>query len=106
MDVVKDKIRDGTPEYGVVQVAELRVSRRGKHHALVSGILEQLEKLADGSALVVPLVSVGKMSLANLRSAVARATRSRGVGIKTYSDEANFYVWKKRKRELKPTKQH
>jgi len=41
---------------------DLRISRRGKHHNLVSGILKQLDGLAKGSALIVPLDSIGEMS--------------------------------------------
>lgn len=81
--------------YETVRISDLRVGRRGKHHDLLAGILKNLESLAAGSALVIPLTSVGSVSLANLRSAVSRAGKANDLSLLTYSDEKNFYVWKK-----------
>ena len=81
--------------YDTVRVADLRVGRRGKHYELLMGILANLEELPAGSALVVPLDSVGKVSLANLRSAMSRAAKTRQLSLETYSDEKNFYLWRK-----------
>jgi hypothetical protein len=81
--------------YDTVRVADLRVGRRGKHHELIMGILANLEELPAGSALVVPLDNVGKVSLANLRSAMSRAAKTRQLLLETYSDEKNFYLWRK-----------
>jgi hypothetical protein len=81
--------------YETVRVADLRVGRRGKHHELLMGILANLETLPAGSALVVPLDSIGKVSLPNLRSAVSRAAKTRQLSLETYSDEKNFYLWRK-----------
>src|SRR5437016_3444745 len=81
-------------KYRRVEVADLDRSRRGKHHDLVEGILEELEMAQAGSALEIPLVDVGGVGLANLRSAVHRAATSKGVPIETLADEKNFYVWK------------
>ena len=81
--------------YKTVRLADLRVGRRGKHHELLMGILKNLGKLPAGSALVVPLDSIGKVPLANLRSAVSRAAKARGFSLETYSDEKNYYLWRK-----------
>lgn len=81
--------------YETVSISDLRVGRRGKHHDLLAGILKNLESLPAGSALVIPLDSVGKVSLTNLRSAVSRAGKARELSLVTYSDEKNFYIWKK-----------
>jgi hypothetical protein len=81
--------------YETVRIADLRVGRRGKHHELLTTIIKNLEILPAGSALVVPLDSIGKVSLANLRSAVSRSGKAHGLSLVTYSDEKNFYVWKK-----------
>ena len=88
-----------------MQIADLRISRRGKHHHLVSGILKQLNGLANGCALIVPLDSIGEMSLPGLRSAVTRITRAHRMAIKTYSDEKSFYIWKKSAGDSKKKKQ-
>jgi len=81
-------------KYRRVQIADLDRGRRGKHHDLVEGILEELEIAAPGSALEIPLADVGGVGLANLRSAVHRASATRGLTIETLADDKNFYVWK------------
>jgi hypothetical protein len=90
--------RDGkhgppSTNYGQVQVSSLNKGRKGKHHELVGGILKELQTLKGGSALVIPLDHVGGVGLANLRSAVHRASASAGMKIQTLADETNFYVW-------------
>jgi hypothetical protein len=80
--------------YDRVVLADIRRSRRGKHHDLVGGIFQDLETLPVGSAIKIPLTEVDGTTLANLRSAVHRASTSRGLGIETLSDEENFYIWK------------
>src|ERR1700724_2069525 len=80
--------------YERVDLADIRRSRRGKHHDLVGGIFQDLESLPRGSAIKIPLTEVDGTTLANLRSAVHRASTARGLGIETLSDEENFYIWK------------
>ena len=82
-------------QYRRVAIADLDRGRRGKHHDLVQGILEELKTASSGSALEIPLADVGGIGLANLRSAVHRASTSAGLAIETLADEKNFYVWKK-----------
>jgi hypothetical protein len=81
-------------KYRQVDRAGLKTGRRGKHHDLVEGIVQELAMLQSGSALEIPLGSVGGIGLANLRSAVHRAATTRGLEIETVADEGNFYVWK------------
>jgi len=85
--------------YRQVPVDALNKGRRGKHHDLVVGILKELEALSPGSAMEIPLADVGGIGLANLRSAVHRASTSRGLEIETLADEKNFYVWRKKQAE-------
>jgi len=82
-------------KYRRVGIADLDKGRRGKHHDLVRGILGELKTASPGSALEIPLADVGGIGLANLRSAVHRASTSEGLAIETLADEKNFYVWKK-----------
>jgi hypothetical protein len=94
-----DKETSGKPQkaslnYDRVMVADLRRSRRGKHHDLVGGIFQDLESLPRGSAIKIPQTAVDGTTLANLRSAVHRASTARGLGIETLSDDENFYIWK------------
>ena len=81
-------------KYERVDLADIRRSRRGKHHDLVGGIFQDLESLPPGSAIKIPLSEVDGITLANLRSAVHRASTARNLGIETLSDEENFYIWK------------
>ncbi|MBZ5664423.1 MAG: hypothetical protein LAO30_07425 [Acidobacteriia bacterium] len=82
------------PKYERVVLADIRRTRRGKHHDLVGGIFQDLESLPIGSAIKVPLTEVDGTTMANLRSAIHRASTSRGLGIETLSDENNLYIWK------------
>jgi hypothetical protein len=81
-------------KYERVDLADIRRSRRGKHHDLVGGIFQDLESLPPRSAMKIPLAEVDGTTLANLRSAVHRASTARGLDIETLSDEENFYIWK------------
>ena len=81
-------------KYRRVELSSLRKGRRGKHHDIVERILGELEGVQPGSALEIPLADVNGIGLANLRSAVHRASVSAGIAIETVADEKNFYVWK------------
>ncbi len=85
--------KDGL-HFSRVRVKDLPNNRRGKHFDLLNKILEDLTNAPSGSAVRVPLEETGGAGLANLRSAVTRATRSRGMKVETQSDEKYFYVWK------------
>jgi hypothetical protein len=80
--------------YDRVVLANIRRNRRGKHHDLIQGIFQDLETLPGGSAIKLPLAELDGITLANLRSAVHRASASRSLEIETLSDQDNFYIWK------------
>jgi hypothetical protein len=84
-----------TLNYDRVVLANLKRNRRGKHHDLIQGIFEDLESLPTGSAIKIPLAEADGITLANLRSAVHRASASRDLAIETLSDDENFYIWKR-----------
>jgi hypothetical protein len=94
--MAKENIKNQKPalNYDRVVLANLRRNRRGKHHELVEGVFQDLATLPNGSAIKIPLSKVDGITLANLRSAVHRASASRGLGIETLSDDDNFYIWK------------
>ncbi|HEY1766751.1 MAG TPA: hypothetical protein VGG26_03820 [Terracidiphilus sp.] len=67
--------------------------REGKHKKIVSRLLKDIERLADGTALKVPLAALPD-SKENIRSALNRATRQKGMEVATSSDSDYLYVWK------------
>ena len=67
--------------------------RDGKHKRIVTQLLSDIEQLKEGSALKVPL-SVLPDTKENIRSALNRATRFRGIEVATSSDADYLYVWK------------
>ena len=81
-------------KYRQVALSSLRKGRRGKHHDLVEGILQELDAVPAGSALEIPLDGAG-IGLANVRSAVHRGAATKGIEIETLAEGKNFYVFKK-----------
>jgi hypothetical protein len=94
--MTKEHLRNqkATLNYDRVVLANLKRNRRGKHHDLIQGIFQDLETLPVGSAIKIPLAEADGITLANLRSAVHRASTSRDLAIETLSDDDNFYIWK------------
>jgi hypothetical protein len=72
---------------------ELPNGRKGKHHTIVLQLLQDIEQLEDASALKIPLAELPD-SMANIRSALNRATKQKNLNIATSSDDEYFYVWK------------
>jgi hypothetical protein len=72
--------------------ADVPHGRNGKHKLIVSKILSDLDRLAPGQALKIPLAELPD-SKENVRSALNRETRQRGMNIATSSDTACLYVW-------------
>ncbi len=72
---------------------DLPSGRKGKHHVLLTRVLEDLERLQEGRAIRIPL-SAYEGSVADIRAAIFRATEKRHIEIATSSDDEFFYVWK------------
>ena len=66
--------------------------RNGKHKAIVTKILSDLDQIDKGIALKVPLVQLTD-SKEKVRSALNRATRKDGRNVATASDADFLYVW-------------
>ncbi len=79
--------------FSSISQGELPQGRRGKHHAIVSRILSEVEELKEGRALKVPLSELPD-SKANIRSALSRTSKQRNLEIVTSSDDEHLYVWK------------
>ncbi|MGO9339334.1 MAG: hypothetical protein ACLPY1_17700 [Terracidiphilus sp.] len=67
--------------------------RDGKHKRIVTQLLADIDRLTSGSALRIPLSALPDTK-ENIRSALNRATRFRGIEVATSSDAEYLYVWK------------
>jgi hypothetical protein len=67
--------------------------RDGKHKRIVVRLLDDIAKLKSGTALKVPLASLPD-SKENIRSALNRASRQKGIEVATSSDADHLYIWK------------
>ncbi len=76
----------GMPQIDVPQ------GRKGRHKAIVTSILSDLDQVAQGTALKVPLADLAD-SKEKVRSALNRATRKGGRHVATASDDTFLYVW-------------
>jgi hypothetical protein len=66
--------------------------RNGKHKQVVTRILSDLDQLAPGVALKVPLADLDE-SKEKVRSALNRAIHKGGRSVATASDATFLYVW-------------
>ena len=78
--------------FRTMDLTEVPRSRNGKHKAIVSLILRDLDQLKGGAALKVPLAELGDTK-ENVRSALNRATRNAKRNVATATDENFLYVW-------------
>lgn len=67
--------------------------RDGKHKQIVTTLLNDIDQLPHGTALKVPLDALPDTK-ENVRSALNRATRNRGIEVATSSDAEHLYIWK------------
>lgn len=66
--------------------------RNGKHKAIVARIVSDLDQIAAGVAIKIPLADLAE-SKEKVRSALNRATRKAGRSVATASDDTFLYVW-------------
>ena len=82
-------------EYERVPLSDLKQGRRGKHRALVDGIMAELDALRDAEAMRIPLSSVtgvfpGKPEIG---SGIA-PRKSAGLKTASFFDGESLFVWK------------
>ena len=86
------KANRAVSHFTTMELGEVPRSRNGKHKAIVSLILRDLDRLKEGTALRVPLAELGDTKQ-NVRSALNRATRNAKRSVATATDENFLYVW-------------
>jgi hypothetical protein len=83
----------GTMNFQSIDQIDVPKGRDGKHKKIIGKLLNDIDQLRAGSALKVPLSKLTD-SKENIRSALNRATRQRGIEIQTSSDHDFLYIWK------------
>ena len=76
----------------VLQV-DVPKGRDGKHKQIILRLLDDISKLREGTALKIPL-SLLPDTKENIRSALSRAARQKGLALATSSSDEYLYVWK------------
>ena len=85
---------NGAPmEFQSILQLDVPKGRDGKHKKIVTQLLSDIDQLVAGTALKIPLSALPD-SKENIRSALNRATRQKGVEVATSSDEEHLYIWK------------
>jgi hypothetical protein len=79
--------------YESINQADVPKRREGKHKKIVGQLMSDIEQLETGRALKIPLEALPD-SKENIRSALNRATRQKGIDVSTSSDAGFLYVWK------------
>ncbi|HUD53956.1 MAG TPA: hypothetical protein VMR02_01925 [Terracidiphilus sp.] len=79
--------------FGSIEQQDVPKGRDGKHKQIVTQLLSDIDQLQAGRALKIPL-SFLPDSKENIRSALNRAARQRGLDVSTSSDAEHLYVWK------------
>ena len=78
--------------FKVMLQTDVPQGRNGKHKAIVTKILSDLDQVQPGVALKIPLAQLAD-SKENVRSALNRATRKGKRSVATASDDTFLYVW-------------
>ena len=80
-------------KFEAMSQSDVPKGRDGKHKAIIEELLSDLSQLQDGQALKIPLSALPD-SKQNVRSALSRATRQKGIDVATSRDDHFLYVWK------------
>jgi hypothetical protein len=80
-------------KYQSIKQIDVPKGRDGKHKEIVTQLLSDIEQLEADRALRVPLEALPDTK-ENIRSALNRATRQRGIEVATSSDAEFLYIWR------------
>jgi DNA helicase TIP49 (TBP-interacting protein) len=85
--------KNSSSNYSVMSQTEVPTGRNGKHKAVVTMILSDLDSLKPGKAIRIPLEELDDTK-ENVRSALNRAVHKLEIEIATSTDEKYLYVWR------------
>lgn len=91
--IERNKAESAPMKFESILQLDVPKGRNGKHKQIIMQLLSDLEQLPAGSALKIPLSELPD-SKENIRSALNRATRQRGMEVATSSDDDFLYIWK------------
>jgi hypothetical protein len=92
--VARVETTDSAPiGFQAVRQNQIPKGREGKHRQFISLLLNELHRVKPGLALKVSLSALPAPK-ANIRAALNRETRKKGLAVATASDSANLYIWK------------
>ena len=83
------------PTFPSMHQIDVPQSRNGKHRKIVTAVLTDVEELAAGEALKVPLKALDDTK-ENVRAALSRESKKRNLPIATAADAEYLYVWRER----------
>ncbi len=86
------KVQRAPMKFKSIPQDDLPQGRNGKHKSIVLELLDNIERLKPGNALRIPISELPDKK-ENVRSALNRVTRRRGMQVATSSDDDYFYVW-------------
>ena len=81
------------PTFETMHQIDVPQSRNGKHRKIVDAILEDVENLAPGEAVKVPIRALADTK-ENVRAALSRESKKRKAPISTAADASFLYVWR------------
>jgi hypothetical protein len=88
----KESSRSSSMRFSSVLQTDVPRGRNSKHKQIILQLLSDLQLLEPGKALKVPLSDLPDTK-ENIRSALNRATRQRGMNVETSSDVDHLYIW-------------
>src|SRR5271155_4121536 len=83
----------GYGKFESVQQVDVPKGRDGKHKQIILRLLADIAELRAGTALKIPLSQLPDTK-ENIRAALSRAARQKGIPLATSSNEEYLYVWK------------
>ena len=86
-----EKLKPTPMRFSSMSKSDVPTGRNGKHKEIVTQLLSDIEQLEAGKALKVPLAELPDTK-ENIRSALNRATRGKGMNVATSSDETYSHV--------------